>query len=97
MLPSGGEFGCLQASGGRDYLGGGLGGAFGDGSSEIACFSWSQAHRHWVEDLEPLGHLCISPVPSSALHSVHIPPKEALWDALMSFSNIRRAILNKNS
>lgn len=40
--------------------------------------------------------LCICPVPSAALHSVHLPPKEALWDALMSSSNIRRTILNKN-
>lgn len=97
MLPSGGECGYLQGSGGRNYLGRVWEGPFGDGSSEITCFSRSQAHRHWVEDLEPLCHLYISPVPSSALHSVHIPPKEALWDALMSFSNIRSTILNKIS
>lgn len=96
MLPPGGEYGCLHGSGGRNHLGGDWEGPFGDGSSEVPCFFWSQPHRHWVEDLEALS-LCICPVPSSALHSVHIPPKEALWDALMSSSNRRRMILNKNS
>lgn len=50
-----------------------------------------------VENLEPLCHLCICPAPSSALHSAHIPPKEARWGALMSSSNIQRTTLNKNS
>lgn len=97
MLPSSGAYGHLQGSGGKIYLGGAWEGPLGDGSSEITCFFWSQIQRHCVEDLEPLCHLCICPVPSSDLHSVDIPPKEALWDALMASSNIRRTIVNKIS
>lgn len=85
MVPSGGEYGHLRGSGGRIYLGRAWEGPFGNGSSEITCFFWSQPGWHWVEDLEPLCHLCICPVPSSALYSVHIPPKEVLWDALNVF------------
>lgn len=74
-----------------------LKGVEGDGSSEITCLFWSQPHRHWKEDLEPLCHHCICPVSSPALHSARIPPMEALWDVLMSSSNIQRTRLNKNS
>lgn len=59
MLPSGGEKVCLRGSGGRNYLGGAWEGPFGDGSSEITCFFWSQPHGHWAEDLEPLCHLSL--------------------------------------